>query len=276
MKNRPTLAVAIITLNEEKNIRECLDSVTDIADEIVVLDSNSTDATKEICRQNPKVKFLVHPFEGHIEQKNLALEKCGTEWVLCIDADERVSPELRASIMSFLEGDLTGVDGAKFPRLTLHMHRYIKHGGWYPNARYRLVRKGKARWGGENPHDCLILDGNGVSLKGDLIHLSFKDLSDQVNTINNFSSIVALARYNKGKQYSLFRMLFKPVSKFLELYLIKRGFLDGLQGFIIAISSAYSAFLKEAKLFELQGLDSDKPSNLSSRYKKIKKQNIHS
>ncbi len=263
MSSRPTLAAAIITYNEEKNIGDCLQSVQDFVDEIVVLDSFSTDNTETICRNNEKVHFFQHAFDGHIQQKNRAIEKCSTEWVLSLDADERISSELRESIEDFLNGNPT-VHGAKFPRLTYHMKRSIRHGGWYPNARYRLVRKGKAHWGGENPHDYLIIEGEGIRLKGDLIHLSFSDLSDQVKTINYFSSIVALTRYNKGKNFSLPRMLWKPISKFLEIYLLKRGFLDGIQGFIIAVSSAYSTFLKEAKLFELSKLEADQPSNLSS------------
>ncbi len=263
MNQRPSLAAAIITFNEEENIQDCLESVKDFVDEIVVLDSFSSDTTEKLCKKYEKVRFSQHSFEGHIQQKNRAIEQCTTEWVLAIDADERVSPQLRQSIEGFLENH-PSVHGAKMSRLTYHMKKHILHGGWYPNARFRLIRKGNAHWGGENPHDRLIIEGDGIQLKGDLIHLSFKDLSDQVQTINNFSSIVALTRYNKGKNGSRGRMLWKPISKFLELYLLKRGFLDGIQGFIIAISSAYSAFLKEAKLFELSQLNADQPSNLSA------------
>ena len=269
MKNNPTLSVSIITYNEEKNIGDCLTSVSEIADEIIVIDSLSTDRTEEICRKNSKVTFYQHPFDGHIQQKNRALEKCSSEWILCIDADERVSPEMGRSIRKILDEN-SDIAGVKFPRLSFHMHRYIRHGGWYPNARYRLIRKGMACWGGENPHDKLLLKGKGKKIKGDLIHYTATDLSDQVKTINQFSSITALTRYNKGKKYRLWRLLLKPISKFLETYVLKLGFLDGIQGFIIAISSSYSSFLKEAKLFELRVLGSDKPSNLSSLFEKKK------
>lgn len=267
MNTKPTLSAAIITYNEQENIQDCLDSVSDFVDEIVVLDSFSTDATEEICRRNLKVRFYKHPFDGHIEQKNRALEKCGSDWILSLDADERVSPELRDSIVNLILSN-PKIVGAKFPRLTYHIHRYIRYGGWYPNARYRLVRKGMGYWGGENPHDKLILKGKGVKIKGDLIHFSEKDLSDQVQTINSFSSIVALTRYNKGRKFYLWRLLLKPISKFMEMYLLKRGFLDGMQGFIIAISSSFSSFLKEAKLYELNIPGSEKPSNLSQLYSK--------
>jgi glycosyltransferase involved in cell wall biosynthesis len=267
MQAKTTLSAAIITYNEEANIQACLDSVTDFVDEIIVLDSYSTDATETICRRNPKVRFSQHPFDGHIQQKNRALERCASDWILCLDADERVTPELRHAITAFLESAPQQA-GVKFPRLTYHLHRYIRHGGWYPNARYRLVRKGMAYWGGENPHDKLILKGKGGRIQGDLIHFTARDLSHQVDTINKFSSIVALTRYNKGRRYRLWRLLIKPVSKFLEIYLLKQGFLDGTQGLIIAVSSAFSSFLKEAKQYELGVLGTGKPSNLSAMYSK--------
>lgn len=267
MNSKPTLSAAIITFNEERNIQACLDSVSDWADEIIVLDSYSNDGTEAICRANPKVRFHQHPFDGHIQQKNRALKMCASDWILSLDADERVSPQLRASIVALLQRN-PDIAGARFPRLTYHMHRYIRHGGWYPNARYRLVRRGMAVWGGENPHDKLILKGRGIKIKGDLIHFTARDLSDQVKTINNFSSITALTRYNNGRNFRLWRLLVKPVSTFLETYLLKRGFLDGLQGFVIAVSSSYAAFLKEAKLYELSVLKSDKPSNLSDLHTK--------
>ncbi len=263
-------SVAIITYNEEKNIQACLDSVTGIASEIIVLDSFSTDRTGEICRENPRVRFFQHPFDGHIQQKNRAIEKCRYEWILCLDADERVSEELRRSIAALLERNPDAA-GVKFPRLTYHMHKYIRHSGWYPNARYRLVRKGMAFWGGENPHDKLILKGKGLRIKGDLYHYTAEDLSDQVRTINSFSSIAALTRYNRGRKYRLWRLVLKPPGKFLEVYIVKRGFLDGTHGFILAVSASCSAFLKEAKLFELSVLGSGKPSNLSSLFVKREK-----
>lgn len=264
-----SLSVAIITYNEEENIQECLDSVSDIADEIIVLDSYSSDATEEICRRNPKVQFSQHPFDGYKQQKNRVLEKCSSEWILSIDADERLTPELRNSIELFLE-QKTDLAGVKFPRLTYHMHRYIRHGGWYPNARYRLIRKGQASWGGGTIHEKLILKGKGGKIKGDLLHLTAKDLSHQVDTINKFSSIVALTRFNNGKGFHLWRLLLKPISKFFEIYLLKLGLLDGMQGFIIAVSSSYSSFLREAKLYELKVLGSEKPSNLSHLHEKKK------
>ncbi|HHP7235817.1 MAG TPA: glycosyltransferase family 2 protein [Desulfobacterales bacterium] len=267
MNERPSLAATIMTFNEEENIQACLDSVSSWVDEIIVLDSFSTDATEEICRRNPKVKFSQHGFDGFAQQANRAMEMCTADWILAIDADERVTPQLRDSILEFLK-DPADTIAAKFPRLTYHMHRHIRHGGWYPNARYRLFKNGSAHWGGKNPHHHLIISGKGASLKGDLLHYSVKDLSDQINTVNRFSSIAALERYNEGKKFRLVRMLWKPPVKFVELYFWKSGWRDGMQGFVIAVSSSFSTLLKEAKLYELDVLKSDKPSNLSDLYQK--------
>lgn len=265
---KPKLTATVLTVNSEDCIRECLDSFIDVVDEVVILDSISTDQTESICRSYDKVRFFQHPFDGHIQQKNRALDHCDEGWVLCIDPDERVTPELQKSIAKLIQNDPSDVVGAKFKRLTFHLGQFIHHGGWYPNARYRLIRQGKGRWGGENPHDCLEIEGGGITLDGDLLHFSFIDLADQVETINKFSSIVAHTRYRKGKKTSMFRLLAKPLSKFLEIYLLKRGCKDGVAGLVIAVSSAYSTFLKEAKLRELNTLDLDAPSNLPPYYEK--------
>ena len=258
-------SVAIITYNEEANIRECIESVNSLADEIVVLDSNSTDKTLEIAKTFEKVKIYSQKFKGHIEQKNDAILLCQGEWILSLDADERATPELLKNIESTLNNP-NDLNGYKVSRLTFHMGRYIRHSGWYPLYRYRFFRKGFAKWTGENPHDYIEINGKGDKLKGDIIHYSFKDLSHQVDTINKFSSIVAFTRSKKGISFSVFRSLVKPLSKFLEIYIFKLGFLDGYPGFVIAISSAYSTFLKTAKMYEMEKEFIKRPSNLRPDY----------
>ena len=267
------LSASIITFNEEHRIFDCIASVHDFCDEVLVLDSFSTDKTETIARKFPKVRFYKHAFDGHVQQKNRAFEMCRGKWILSLDADERCDPELASSIQEFLRTSADhGPDGMRINLLTIHMGRPIHHGGWY-NARYRLIKKGKAAWGGENPHDQIFLHDEprwktnlGPVLSGNLVHYSFKDLSDQIGTINKFSSIIAFTRKGKGKSFSLIRLLWKPFQKFLEIYLLKRGFLDGMPGFVIAYSSAFSYFLREAKLYELHhGLD--RPSNLRPDYK---------
>lgn len=266
------LSAAIITFNEERRLRDCIASVHDLCDEVLVLDSFSTDKTEEIAKSFPRVKFSAHAFDGHVQQKNRAIDMTRGKWVLCLDADERVTPELAESIRLFVKEN-PDAKGARVKRLTLHMGRAIRWGGWY-SARYRLIRRGQGRWGGENPHDQIFLEGEpawktnvGRALDGDLLHLSFVDLSDQINTINKFSSIVAFTRAGKGKKFSLLKLIYKPYWKFVECYFVKLGFLDGVPGFVIAVSSAFSTFLKWAKLYEIQRVGVERPSNLRSDYK---------
>ena len=266
MPHRQTLSAVIITLNEEEHIQACLDSIADTVDEIVVVDSYSSDATPQICRRHPKVVFFQHPFDDYSSQRNRAMQYASSQWILIIDADERLSAELSRSILDFLSND-PGVSGAKFPRMTPYMQRDIRHCGWYPNQRYRIWKKGSAHYEGAI-HERVILQGKGVSLKGDLLHYTVKDLSDHANNVNKFSSIAALDRYKKQKKFSLLRLVFKPAGKFIETYLVRLGLLDGLQGFIIAVVSSYYSFLREAKLFELHLPGSNIPSNLPGSYRK--------
>ena len=260
-------SVAIITFNEEKNIKDCINSVYELADEIIILDSNSTDNTALIAKSFAKVSYFNQDFKGHIEQKNDAIQLCKGEWILSLDADERATPDLLAKIRLVLESNESNV-GYKIKRLTFHLGKYIRHSGWYPQYKYRLFKKGFANWTGENPHDFIEIRGKGAKLNADIIHYSFIDLSHQVDTINKFSSIVAFTRYKKEMKFSYFKLLLKPYFKFLEIYIFKLGFLDGIQGFIIAISSAYSTFLKHAKLFELENKHIERPSNLRKDYGK--------
>ncbi|TGM10359.1 glycosyltransferase family 2 protein [Leptospira barantonii] len=261
------LSVAIITYNEEKNIGPCIESCLDIADEIVILDSVSTDKTEKISKSYPSVKFYKQKFKGHIEQKNDAIALCKFDWILSLDADERVSPELKNSILTFKQKkDDETVNGFQVSRLTFHMGRFIRFGGWYPQYRYRIFRKGSAVWVGENPHDYISIRGKGNKIYGDIIHYSFRDLTHQVNTINQFSSIVAYTRQRKGKKFSSLRTIYKPFSKFMETYFFKFGFLDGFPGWVIAVSSAYSTFLKDAKQYELEKGMVERPSNVKEDY----------
>lgn len=265
-----TIGAVIITYNEEKNIVDCIKSVNDWCDEIIVLDSFSKDKTRQLSKKYKKVEFHQHAFDGHIQQKNRAIELSSCDWLICIDADERVSQELADSILKFVK-DHPHSPGARIKRLTWHINRFVRHGGWY-NARYRLIQKGRGHWTGENPHDFILVDGikrptQGPILKGDLVHYSFSDLTQQVDTINRFSSIVAFTRFKNGKSASVLKILLKPLSKFVEIYFFKRGFMDGMVGFIIAVSSSYSTFLKYTKLYELHASKLKRPSNLGADYK---------
>lgn len=267
-----TLSAVIITYNEEKQIADCIGSVHDFVDEVYILDSHSTDATRSIAESFPKVRFETHDFDGHVQQKNRAMEQARGDWLLCIDADERVTPELAQSIGKYIEEHPEG-PGMRIRRLTIHLGREIRHGGWY-GARFRLIKRGQGRWAGQNPHDEIVMESlsklkhqTWPVLAGDLLHYSFVDLSDQIETINKFSSIVAYNRSGQKKP-SLLKMVYKPIVKFWEIYFFKLGFLDGFAGYVIAVSSAFSTFLKWAKLYEMKRTGLQRPSNVRPDYKK--------
>lgn len=246
------VSVCIITKDEEGNLPECLDSVK-WADEIVVVDSRSSDRTREIAAA-AGAKVVERDFPGHIEQKNFAVAQASNDWVLCIDADERLSPELAASVRRALEdpGDRAGFECA---RLTFHGGRPIRHGGWYPDRKLRLFDRRRARWGGRNPHDHVVADGPVGRLEGDLLHHSYRSLSDHVRQIDFFTTIAAREKKARGERSSLSRLALHPFGKFLRMYLLKAGFLDGTAGFVVAVTGAYYVFLKYAKLRELDRAD---------------------
>ncbi len=258
------ISVAIITFNEERNLGACIRSCEDVADEIVVLDSFSTDGTEAIARSFPKVRFEQHAFDGHVAQKNRALALCRNEWVLSLDADERLSPELRDEILALDPGDR---DGFRVPRLTFAMGRGIRHSGWYPQRKPRLFKRSRARSVGDDPHDYFEVDGVRGDLRGDLLHYSFTDLAHQAQSHNAFSSIQAFNYVNRGRRFGITSVVLRPIVKFVEIYVYKRGFLDGLHGFVIAINSAYGTFLKFAKMYELEKGLVARPSNLRPDYR---------
>ena len=254
---RQTLCVCIITLNEEENIRDCLESVK-WADEIVVVDSLSADRTVEIARGYSK-RVVQRPWPGHVEQKNFALEQATCDWALSIDADERVSPELASEIQALLRAPGRPEVGYTVPRKTWYLGRWITHGGWYPNRKLRLVRRGAARWGGVNPHDHLYVDGPVGHLKGNLCHYTYRDISDHLKTIDKFTSIAARELHERGARHALAGMVLHPPGRFLKMYVLRLGFLDGMAGFLVAAMASYYAFLKYAKLWELRRTDTNSP-----------------
>jgi glycosyltransferase involved in cell wall biosynthesis len=258
------ISVAIITYNEERALAECIRSCEDLADEIVVLDSFSTDGTEAIARSFPKVRFVQHAFDGHVEQKSRALAYCKNPWVLALDADERLTPALREEIRALEPGDRVGF---RMPRLTYALGRPVRHSGWYPQRKYRLFHRDHARWAGDNPHDFVVVDGKGGDLAGDLLHYSFRDLADQATRANAFSSIQAFDRFRRGRRFHVLSAVVRPVVKFLEVYAWKRGFLDGFAGFVVAVNAAYATFLKFSKGYELEAGLIERPSNVRPDYR---------
>jgi glycosyltransferase involved in cell wall biosynthesis len=251
MDNPVNISVVIITYNEAHNIGRCLESVQGVADEIVVVDSYSTDRTEEICRAM-KVKFLQHHFEGHIEQKNYAVSCATYEHVLSLDADEALSEELKQSILAAKKKWC--FDGYSFNRLTNYCGQWIRHSGWYPDNKLRLWNRGKGCWGGINPHDRVMMapQSRVCHIPGDLHHYSYHTIKDHIAQINRFSEIAARAAHADGKSANLLRdIVLNPFLTFFKKYFLKLGILDGYPGFMIAIHTAYGKFLKYIKLREL-------------------------
>ncbi len=240
------LSVVIITFNEERNIGRCLASVREIADDIVVLDSFSTDGTEAIVRA-AGARFFQHSFDGHIEQKNRAITHALHPFILSLDADEALDERLIRSVKAAKEGT---AEGYTMNRLTNYCGTWIKHGGWYPDRKLRLWDSRKGAWGGNNPHDRYILqEGNFTEhLEGDILHYGFNTISEHIRQVDYFTDIAAKAKHAKGQRGSMLKVLFAPVVKFLWDYFLRFGFLDGYHGFVIARISAHAKFLRYAKL----------------------------
>ncbi|MFW5851494.1 MAG: glycosyltransferase family 2 protein [Bacteroidota bacterium] len=253
-----SLSVAIITYNEEKNIEQCIRSVKDIADEIIVVDSFSTDLTPEICKKL-NVTFIQHPFEGHIQQKNYARLQCSHNLVLSLDADEALSEELRESIINVKKSHIS--DGYTCNRRNHFCGTQVNHSGWYPDKSLRLWNKNKGEWGGSNPHDKFIMvpDAKITHLNGDLLHYTTHSVEQAIIQINKFSTISAQSKFEKNKKSSIIKIILFPVWRFTRNYFLKAGFLDGLTGFIICKNAAYTVYLKYLKLYYLQNNKGNKP-----------------
>ena len=243
------LSVVIITRNEERNIKRCLESVLSVADEIVIVDSFSEDKTVEIANQF-KAKVIQQKFLGYIEQKNFAIQQASHDFILSLDADEALSPDLQQSITK-AKSESNG-DAYTMSRLTSYCGQWIKHGGWYPDRKIRLFNRKVARWGGINPHDKIKVDNN-VEVKlirGDILHYTYYNLSEHIQQADRFTKIMAKDLFDKGKHTNLLRILFKPKARFFRDYIFKCGFLDGYNGLLIAIISSYAVFLREIRLKE--------------------------
>lgn len=245
-----SLSAVIITYNEERNIERCLVSLQGIADEIVVVDSFSIDKTEEICQQY-KVKFIQNKFEGHIQQKNYAISCASNEWILSLDADEALSDELKKSILN-IKAQPT-FKGYSMNRLTNYCGKWVKHCGWYPDTKIRLVNRDFAKWTGVNPHDKLEMTNGNHSgfLNGDILHYSYYTRQDHLRQIEYFGSIASRELHEKGIKSSWFKIVYKVVAQFFKSYLLKLGILDGGTGFTISRLSAYATYVKYHKLLQL-------------------------
>ena len=243
------LSAVIITLNEEKNIGRCLESLKTVADEIVVVDSISTDKTRAIC-ESYGVRFVEQKFLGYVEKKNFALSLANYDYVLSLDADEALDEKLQKEIIK-IKADFKS-DGYEFNRLTQYNGFWVRHCGWYPDTKLRIVKKDKARWVGNNPHDALNVDGVVSHIQGDLLHYSYDSISSHVLQTNKFSTIEAHSLFTKGKRATIVKLLTRPPYQFFKDYILKKGFLDGKYGFIICFINSLYVLLKYAKMMDMQ------------------------
>ena len=246
-----SLSVVIISFNEQENIGRCIDSVRKIADEILVLDSFSTDNTKEIATNKGAI-VRQEKFQGYIQQKNFALELATHDLILSLDADEALDEVLAIAIAA--EKHQFGFKAYSMNRCANYCGRFIRHGLWYPDKKIRLFDKRIANWGGTNPHDKIELKENVTikHLKGDILHYSYNSIEEHMMQSNNFTTIAAASMYEKGQRSNWLKILVNPFWTFVHGYLIRLGFLDGFYGFVIAINSAHQTFLKYIKLYHLQ------------------------
>lgn len=245
------ISLVIITLNEEAHIERCIRSAP-FVDDIVVVDSLSQDRTVEIA-EKCGARVFQEKWRGYGPQKALATSLAKNSWILSLDADEALSPDLADEIMQSFS-DLDSGAGYLFPRRSLHLGRWIGHGGWYPDYQLRLFNKDKSNWNSAALHEKVEVRRQ-LKMKRDLLHWVFEDLSDQVITNDKYSSLGAQQWAEAGRRFSVFKLLTKPPTKFVETYFFKAGFRDGLPGLIIAVSAAYSVFLKFAKLWEIERVE---------------------
>jgi glycosyltransferase involved in cell wall biosynthesis len=245
------ISLVIIAFNEEKQIAYCLESARDIVDDIVVVDSYSTDRTAEIVASY-NARFVQHAFEGHIQQKNWAITQAKYPFILSLDADERLSEKLRASILKAKEMD--HIDGFSMNRLNFYCGRPIKHCGWYPDKKLRLWDSSKGKWEGRNPHDKYQMQANAklMHLEGDILHNTYPDKESLVKQVEKFSGITSQYLKEKSWLFLLFKLSFSPSFKFFQSFVLKTGFLEGSTGLFICYQLSREVFLRYQKALMLK------------------------
>ncbi len=243
------LSVTVITRNEAADIGDALQSVA-WADEIIVVDSESTDTTVAISRQFTD-RVVVRAWPGYVDQKNYAASLAAHDWILSLDADERVTPALADQIKAVLAQPLSHA-AFRFPRVSWHLGRWIRTTDWYPDHQLRLYDRRAARWTGQYVHEGLTVDGTIGELRGDLQHFPYRDIADHLETIDRYTSDAARQMHESGRRTNLVQCFAYPRLTFLRNYIVRGGFRDGVPGLIISAMNAFYAFLKLAKLWEMQ------------------------
>ncbi|MFZ5518314.1 MAG: glycosyltransferase family 2 protein [Candidatus Zhuqueibacterota bacterium] len=246
------LSVIVITRNEEKNIRDCLESVR-WADEIIVVDARSSDATAELCKEFTE-RIFVRDWPGFAAQKQFALDQAKFDWVLSIDADERATPALQRDIRTVLSDENEAPDGYYIPRLSYFLGKKIMHSGWYPGYQLRLFRRDRTKVSASRVHEGFLVDGRVGYLQNDLLHFTHPSVEESLNRMNRYSSLEALDRFErkKTKQVRWYDFIIHPFSAFARQFFVHQGFRDGIQGFILALISGTVKMALYMKLWELQ------------------------
>jgi glycosyltransferase involved in cell wall biosynthesis len=242
------ITATVITLNEERNIEAALRSLS-WADQIVVIDSCSTDATVELAHQYADL-VLVNSWPGYAAQKNFAAEQAKNDWIFNLDADERVSPELASEIEALKNGSDPQVSGLEMPRLCFYQGRWIRHSGWYPDYKLRLYDRRAASWKGEFVHESVSVRGETGRLRGDLLHYTADSASEHHLRMDRYTTLAAQEALSQGEGVSAASILLSPPVAFIKSYIFKLGFLDGVPGLAIARFAAHYVFLKKLKIWE--------------------------
>ncbi len=244
------LSACIITLNEEENIVRCLKSL-DFVQDIVIVDSGSKDRTRELAVEYG-ARVYRRDFDNYVNQKNYAVSLAENDWVLAIDADEEISPQLKEEILSIDPKSLSGLGGFITPRLTYYLGKWIRHGGWYPNLQIRFFDRRFGEFHGDLVHETVKSSLPFRKLKNPIYHYSYTSISDHIEYMNKYSTLSAIQKYKKGKRSGVAKAVIKFSYKFIWTYFFRMGFLDGSIGFIVCFLSSYYNFLKYTKLYELQ------------------------
>lgn len=244
---RETVSCTVVCQDEGGQIAGCLGSVA-WCDELVVVDGGSRDGTPEIARRfTPKV--IHHPWPGYRAQKQFALEQSTAEWVLNLDADERVTAELATEIQRVLRGVPGRVDGFRIPRLVSYLGRWWYRGGWYPRPVVRLVRRTRTTWGGTDPHDRAEVPGRVVGLRHPILHYTYDDIADHLRSVDKLTAVAAV-QVPRGRRVGVGRLIGEPAWRFVRAYVVKRGALEGLPGLFVAATDAFYTFLRWARVWE--------------------------
>lgn len=260
IEDRELVSAFVITFNEELHIRACLESLL-FCDEIIVIDSFSTDKTVEIA-ESMGAQVIQREWPGYRKQKAFGLSQVSSKWVINLDADERISPELRKSILEVLKTEKSSpsgddLAGYSINRVVYHLGRWWRSGGWYPEYRLRFFKKESVEWGGRDPHEKPIPKGKVDRLQGELHHYTYKSLEDQFQRLSKFATVAAEEAFSEGKRVGFLGILLKPLVRMFKFYFIKLGFREGTAGLVVCIAEGMYTFMKYAKLWELSKFGSE-------------------